>query len=246
MVIINISKGETLSRRPRIFLDCQLNDQDVVELPQSERRHLMKVLRAQPESSVEVFNEQGYVANAKILEDHQLRIESPRFLPNVPDLKLNLMIAGIRAERLEWLIQKGTELGVHSFTIWQSKRTERLHHRKERLQKVMVEACKQSSRNQLPVVRGPTKALPTLSEGTMLGWVCSTEATVPLTEALQGQKPKSLTLLIGPEGGLTPDELQQLRATDWHVFGLGPRILKAETAAIVGASLILSEWGDWA
>ena len=150
---------------------------------------------------------------------------------------------------MDWIVQKATELGVAKITPLFTERTEvklsgdRLDKRQQHWQQVAISACEQCQRNLVPIVR---RAEP-------IGqWVDSTAATSkvvlhhrsarPLTEL--SSPDGDLTLLIGPEGGLSDAEITLAEGKDFQAVSLGPRVLRTETAPLAAIGIAQSLWGD--
>lgn len=169
-------------------------------------------------------------------------------------LRVTLLQALPDKERMELIIQKATELGAAVIVPFHSRRSIRLAEREQKQKKahrwpaIALAAARQCRREQVPVV-APVVEL----EGA-LGWAreCETkvalwekEKTRGLREVLQGPPPASAALLVGPEGGLEVEEIECLRQAGFQIASLGRRILRTETAAIAGLTILQYVWGDW-
>ncbi|MFL6198413.1 MAG: RsmE family RNA methyltransferase, partial [Thermoanaerobaculia bacterium] len=159
---------------------------------------------------------------------------------NEPAFRLSLLVPTCRPETAAWLVEKGTEVGVSSIHFLNMARAPRDFGAGtlDRLRRVAAAAVEQCHRSRLPEITGPHawKEIGALS-GAGPHWFLDPEATSagpPL------QTPEEIgALLVGPEGGLAPEERTELLASGWHPVGLGERILRLETAAVVGAALLL-------
>lgn len=163
-------------------------------------------------------------------------------------LDLTLCVALLKRDKLEWVIEKGTELGVTRFVLVVTERSrgEAARIRVDRLERIARAALEQSQRCRLPGIGEPipfTTAMENLAsiEERILfhedaeptpGWH---ERAVP---------PSSVAAITGPEGGFTSDEARSAAAAGWRTVPLGPRILRAETAAVSAAALLQFLWGD--
>jgi 16S rRNA (uracil1498-N3)-methyltransferase len=161
-----------------------------------------------------------------------------------PAFRLSLLVPTCRPEPAAWLVEKTTEVGVSAVHFLNMARAPRElgSGTLDRLRRVAAAAVEQCHRSRLPEVTGPHdwKEIGRLA-GTGGRWFLDTEAdiregTTPIPTDLPTQEG---SLLVGPEGGLAPDERQDLLAAGWRPIGLGERILRLETAAVVGAALIL-------
>ena len=158
---------------------------------------------------------------------------------NEPAMRLDLLVPTFRPERASWMVEKVTELGVRAIRFLHTERAPR--HFGEgtlgRLRRVAAAALEQCHGARLPEISGPHewRELAALAEGAEDRWVLDPEA-----EAGEwASPPASGALLIGPEGGWSSRERDELRAAGWRPVGLGPRVLRVETAAVVGAAAVL-------
>lgn len=163
---------------------------------------------------------------------------------NEPALRLDLFVPTFRPERASWMVEKVTELGVWAIRFLHTERAPRQlgEGTLDRLRRVAAAALEQCHGARLPEISGPHewRELAGLVEGAGERWVLDPEA-----EAGSGSDraaPSAAALLVGPEGGWSPREQAELRAAGWRPVGLGPRILRIETAAVAGASILLTDF----
>ncbi|MDH3592175.1 MAG: 16S rRNA (uracil(1498)-N(3))-methyltransferase [Planctomycetota bacterium] len=237
-----------MSRRPRVFHEGPLVAGSSIDLSTEEGRHLTRVLRLRPGDEVEVFDGLGGVARGEVLEcegETRVRLIRHAQAPCVPEFRLTLALCGLRPERFEWAVQKATELGVAAFRPVSSRRTERGGVRASRLERIVLEACKQCGRNRLPDLLEP-ETLPLARPRGAEGWVLDGGAPASLVDRLEegSSAPEALILAIGPEGGFETEETARFVRDGWTAVRLGPRTLRAETAALAAATLVLGRWGD--
>jgi 16S rRNA (uracil1498-N3)-methyltransferase len=229
---------------------------DHVVFDDEETHHLARVLRFQPGALVQAVDGQGHeltvrlarvgpgVAEGEIVERAVRSSESP--------FPLTLAQGLPKGAKLETVIRMATELGVVLVVPLLLERSVARLDRKEsshrllRWRRVAKEAAKQSGRGLIPDVRAPISLDEWLDEPRAPGLlVCLWEAErVPLSRVLPATPPAHATVVIGPEGGLTPKEVDRLRAAGAVVGGLGPRILRTETAGPVALALLQSRYGD--
>jgi 16S rRNA (uracil1498-N3)-methyltransferase len=167
---------------------------------------------------------------------------------NEPAVQLTLLVPTLRPERASWMVEKVAELGVRSIRFLHTERAPR-HFGEgtlDRLRRVAAAALEQCHGAQLPEISGPHdwRELPALTGGTEARWVLDTEAEEAAWRSVGSvgsvrSVGSTGALLIGPEGGWSPQERGELRATGWRAMGLGPRVLRTETAAVVGAAALL-------
>src|ERR1051325_8850209 len=225
--------------------------QQTVTLTADEARHLRDVLRLQAGDEVYVFDGRGRefrCAVVKTMRDAaELRIEA-EVEPAKPEsqLQLNLCVALLKGEKFDLVVQKTTELGVTKITPLMTRFAD-IHLRDEsdgakrvaRWQRIALEAAKQSGRAFVPEVTLPVAFESVAVEG--LGVMFSERGG----EALEALQPsKTITALVGSEGGWSDEEIESARARNFHVITLGGRVLRAETAAITVTAIMQHLFGD--
>jgi 16S rRNA (uracil1498-N3)-methyltransferase len=161
-----------------------------------------------------------------------------------PALRLSLLVPTCRPEPAAWLVEKGTEVGVSAIHFLNMARAPRDFGAGtlDRLRRVAAAAVEQCHRSRLPEITGPQAWKETARlAGTGPRWFLDTETAIPPSQGGHTGPPleDAGALLVGPEGGLAPEERTELLASGWHPVGLGERILRLETAAVVGAALLL-------
>lgn len=171
-----------------------------------------------------------------------------------PRLNIALFAATLKADKFEWVLQKGTELGVRRFVPVVSRRSvarpaSALAPKLPRWQSIVREAAEQAHRGRLPRVEAPVDfdtALKLAAPGLrLLAWEESS-APLPLSPAIleAARADAELSLLVGPEGGFDAAEVAQAEAAGWQVVSLGGRILRAETASLAAVSALLALAGE--
>lgn len=162
---------------------------------------------------------------------------------NEPEVRLALLVPALRPERTSWLVEKVTEIGVAAIHFLHMERAPRDFGTGTlaRLRRVAGSAVEQCHRSRLPEITGPHKwsDLSALTLGAERRWVLDTVLDPGEGTAGWGEMGKTGALLIGPEGGWSERERSELRAGGWRAVGLGSRVLRAETAAVVGAAHLL-------
>lgn len=221
---------------------------DSATLTGDQAAHLVRVLRATPGQVFDVVAG-GFLHRAEIVSVNESEViftlheelESDTALP------LHLLLAIFKFDHMEWAIEKATELGVARITPILARRTDKhLAHaslkRAERWRRIALEASKQSRRTTIPTVEDPAQLKPTLDhESSPVRILLSeTEQTNTIAAALSKGKAGDIALAIGPEGGWTTDEMELFTQHNWEPVTLGPRILRAETAAIAAIAITSS------
>ena len=231
----------------RLFVEGELAAGQAFELAQAQAHYLRNVLRREVGSELGLFNGRGPEFRAVIttLSKKAARVDLLEPIADFePERPLTLMFAPIKRTPMEWILAKGTELGVTRFqpVITEHTQSERL--RPERLQTIMVEAAEQCERLTIPSLEQPLPLREAVRGfGGRIGAAFEAGGFSPVVQQLQPEPPSAL--LVGPEGGFHPDEVQWLADQD-NVFGLslGPRVLKAETAAIALIAVFQALVGD--
>lgn len=240
---------------PRFYCPILLQPGHVVSLPANAVAHACRVLRMQVGDAVVLFNGDGndyagklasvnkHEATAEVLSAQQAGRESP--------LKIALAQAISAGDRMDFTIQKAVELGVTAIQPIASQRSvvklagERADKRREHWQQVVASACEQSGRAVVPTVAPPlslTKWLATLPAYATRITLSPTAAQTLHTLPRSGGE---ICLLIGPEGGLTAQEIELAAAQGFTGVQLGRRILRTETAALAVLAAIQTLWGDF-
>ncbi len=223
--------------------------------------HLRDVLRLRPGDTVVFLDNSGWEYETVLLTVDPDRVRGEvrqrRLCANEPRTKVILYQSVLKGERLEWVLQKGTEIGVSAFVPILSERcivqnaNEFSSRKAQRWEKILQAAAEQSRRGRIPPLQ-PIMLLAAACEQvqrsgglSLLPWE---GGGMPLRQALQqaGREhpPFSVALFIGPEGGFSPSEAQLARDYGLLPVSLGPRILRAETAGVIAAALVLYQYGD--
>src|SRR5580704_3354765 len=211
--------------------------------------HLARVLRAEPGQVFDVVAG-GFLHRAEITSvgDGEGVFELHEELESDAALPLHLLLAVFKYDHMEWAVEKATELGVGRITPVLARRTEKhlalaATKRVERWRRIALEASKQSCRTTVPEIADPVglkQALEQERSPTRI-LLSETEQGTTLTAALANAKASTeesdTALAIGPEGGWTPEEMALFTQHQWQPVTLGPRILRAETAAIAAIAI---------
>jgi 16S rRNA (uracil1498-N3)-methyltransferase len=226
-----------------------------VDLPEHSAHHAREVLRLRAAAAVRVFDGEGHEFEA-VLDEVSRRTVSARLgRPAAPrpesPLRLVLAVSPLKGDRMELVVQKATELGVSGIWPVVTFRTDAaarpaLHgSRTERWERVASGAAEQCGRAVVPHV-APTTTLDGLLERPFEGGravLLETPGQPPLA-SFPLEARSSLLLLVGPAGGFEPSEADRLRAAGFAAVSLGPRVLRAETAAVAAVAVAQALWGD--
>lgn len=209
--------------------------------------HLSRVLRARVGQRLEIATPDGVRLGEIIKIEPQRVVFSTSELPNEArqhSLKSHLYLAIFKFDRLEWAIEKCTELGVSSIRPVIAERTDRhlvaaAQKRVARWRRIVHEAAQQSRRDSVPEIGNPERLGTVVTHAPGKRIVLSeSERELPLRDSVSGQS--EISLAIGPEGGWTETELRLFIQNEWTAASLGPTILRAETAAIAGMAITLA------
>lgn len=211
-------------------------------------KHLSRVLRARVGQEFDIASE-GVIRRGRIIDvnDDMVQFELGNELPAAASANLLLLLAIFKFDRLEWAIEKCTELGVRGVVPLLARRTD-AHlaaaavKRVERWRRIAREAAEQSRRSSPPDISDPLKLKDALAVASGVRIVLSeSETEVLLRDMLASESTDGVSLAIGPEGGWTEDELKLFKGSGWTSVSLGPTILRAETAAIAATAILLSQ-----
>lgn len=240
-------------RIPRIFHPGALRAGDTVALEAEASNHVARVLRLRPGTEVILFNGDGgeYGGRLDAVDRRQVRvaIDTFRTIDRESPLAITLVQGISRGERMDYTLQKAVELGVQRIVPVVTERTvvnldrERSEKRLSRWHGIVVSACEQSGRTRIPELLPITPLARHLGEEQPAhGFLLDPYADSGLTR--QERPDGAISLLIGPEGGLSERERAQSYEAGYRGIRLGPRILRTETAALAAMAAMLALWGD--
>ena len=241
------------------FLEDIVRTGDLVSITGKEANHIRNVLRMKKGEAVGIMDGKGRLWEAilEVLHYKEIKVRITKTLPPQPPspIDINLTQALIKPHSMDNLIQKVTELGVSSISLFSSERTsvkikpEHLNHKINHWKEIMKSACKQCGRATLPTLHPPLlfeeliKNAP--SEGTLKVLLWEDERKADLKNLLRSIEPlPHIVAVVGPEGGFTLREISLAREGGFHIVSLGKRVLRSETAAMSLISIIQYEWGD--
>lgn len=241
-------------RLNRVYCEAPLASGTDAALPEAAAYHVARVLRLRPGAPLVAFDGSGHDFRCEIvaIEGETVRVMVGERTPGLRDspLGITLVQAVSRSERMDWTLQKATELGVRAIVPVLSARSvvrldERQAERKLRHWKAIVAgACEQSGRSTLPEVRSPVDLGRFLSDSPREGQRLVLSPAGPASLAGLASTASRVELLIGPEGGLDDHELDAATRAGFSPVRLGPRVLRTETAGIVALAVLQALWGD--
>ncbi|EXF46811.1 16S ribosomal RNA methyltransferase RsmE [Pseudomonas sp. BAY1663] len=237
-------------RLSRFFIDAPLA-LGQHPLPEAAAHYISRVLRLAAGCAVQLFDGSGSEFRGVLTDVGKklVVVELQEQLPGQPEspLRIHLGQGLSRGERMDWAIQKATELGVAQITPIVSERCEvrlndeRADKRLAHWRQIAISACEQCGRSVLPVIHAPRTLDDWLSVEAELKLVLHPVAAPLASHA----RPQTLAFLIGPEGGLSDAEVERAGAAGFHPARLGPRVLRTETAPVVALSVAQQLWGDF-
>jgi 16S rRNA (uracil1498-N3)-methyltransferase len=239
-------------RLTRVFVDAPLQTDAALPLPSGPARHLVRVLRGGPGDALTVFNGQGGEF-AAIVESVKrdavtVRIGAHVAIERESPLATTLLQAIARGDKMDHILQKATELGVTRVIPVMSARSNvrldalAIARKQEHWQAVVIAACEQCGRNRIPEVAQPL-ALPAALQATTSDLKLLLAPDAGATP-LPAKMPRSIALLVGPEGGLDQLEVDAARRLGFVASQLGPRVLRTETAALAALAALQFAAGD--
>jgi 16S rRNA (uracil1498-N3)-methyltransferase len=244
----------TTVRITRVYHSGPLSANTRVELEEASSRHLARVLRIGIGDPLVVFDGRGAEYPARVSEiGRRLTVElgERATVDKESPLALKLIQGIARGDHMDFAIRKATELGITGIVPVITARTQTRHNRAQLERRmrhwegIIISACEQCARNTLPVLAHPQAFTDVISTPPAAGtsrFVLSPDGELTILEL---PRPSTgIELLVGPEGGLTGEELNLAMASGFRGMRLGPRVLRTETAAIGAIAILQALWGD--
>jgi len=240
-------------RRPRIFLDYPIQTGAICTLSDEASRHVAQVLRMRVDEQLVLFNGQGgeFIAEIIIADKRRIDVKVGQHILDDRESNCDItLVQGIsRGQKMDYILQKAVELGVkrivpimteHGTVHLDSHRAKKRHLH---WYKIIISACEQCGRNTLPEL---------MDINDFGSWIIQDKNEIklifsPETKNRLSELEKTigqLTLLIGPEGGFSQHEYALAQENGYQALGLGPRILRTETAAVAAITVCQNLWGD--
>jgi len=252
-------------RLTRVFVDADLQPGSVVELGRDTAAHLAKVLRARSGDEIVLFNGDGreYAGAIEMARGSRVTaaIGAARAADRESAFQITLVQCVPRGDRMDFIVQKATELGVARIVPVLSRRSvvrldeAQAASKRAHWHAVAVSACEQCGRNRLPGMETPQPLLDYLgalqpaavSQGTLrfiLEPDSAQQSKLEDAAGVNGARPMGAAIAIGPEGGFAPEELDAFAISAFERLSLGPRVLRTETAAIAAMVVLQARFGD--
>ena len=239
---------------PRFFVPAELSIGLIIQLPDTVAHHC-QVLRLALGDTIVLFNGTGgaYVASLCAIEKKRVSAELKLFDPTEVELPYALTLAQALPEtgKMDWIIEKAVELGAAGIQPLASQRcvtrlsAERAEKRRTHWLSIVAAACEQCGRNRLPQLGELLDFKPWVSQQDLhRRIILSPYGTESLADWTRHHPPQPLTLIVGPEGGLTEQEVQLAMQHGALALSMGPRILRTETAGLSALATVNAHWGD--
>ncbi len=247
--------------RHRFFIDKKQIRNDAIFISGSQARQIHQVLRLRPGDKISVLDNEGWEIEVELQATRPNLVNGRKIkrwrVDSEPQVHLTLYQSRLKQDKFEWILQKGTEIGVAAFvpTITERsviRQTTLKNNKLVRWQRILCEAAEQSGRGLIPTLAQPIDFATAVQEAgsshlALIPWTgekaMDIASIVAHTRQRAAQPLRSIALFLGPEGGFSTSEVQTAQAAGIKAVTLGPRILRAETAAIVTATLTLHELG---
>ncbi|HYQ92443.1 MAG TPA: 16S rRNA (uracil(1498)-N(3))-methyltransferase [Candidatus Competibacteraceae bacterium] len=241
-------------RIPRIYCPISLSIGSHIDLPPTASNHVVRVLRLKVGANLILFNgtEGEFHGVLATVTRSAATVRIHTYHPREAESPLPILLAqGIsRGERMDYTLQKAVELGVSVIFPVLAERSvvkleqERWRHRIQHWQGIIASACEQCGRNRLPLLLEPVGLAKCLQSPALQGLKLVLDPLAPTSLSALALSPSAVSLLIGPEGGLSPTEVALAEVAGFTAVRLGPRVLRTETAALVALTAVQLRWGD--
>lgn len=238
-------------RIPNIYTATTLSEHQELELEPQAAQHLVKVLRMKEGDAIRLFDGSGFFYPARLIQTGKkhVRVQTEDKEASTAESSLITHVGQVmsRGDRMDYAIQKSTEMGVNEITPLMSERcevklnAERADKRVKHWQQVAVSAAEQCGRACVPIVHPVSSLEDWLSSRDGLCLVLHHRDTQQLTKL---PPPDKVNLLIGPEGGLSAEEIELAKTQGFVATTFGPRVMRTETAPITALSIVQWLWGD--
>ncbi|AJY46145.1 16S rRNA (uracil(1498)-N(3))-methyltransferase [Martelella endophytica] len=239
-------------RLQRLFIAADLAEGVSVEADKDQFHYLAHVLRAEENTELLLFNGRDGEWRARLTYPTRKKIvleavEQTR--PQTPPADLHYLFAPLKVGRMDYMVQKAVEMGAGIIQPVMTQHVQGKPGKSDRLAANIIEAAEQCGVLAIPELREPAKLADIIEawpDGRRLIFCDEAEETQNPLDALKGVGEASLALIVGPEGGFSDEERSLLRSRDFvTAIPLGPRILRADTAAVAALAVIQAAIGDW-
>lgn len=249
-------KYNYIMRTSRFYQQTPMQVGDELELSATNHRHAVQVLRLKVGDSLILFNGEGGEYQTKLVSSDKrnslVMIKEYDRVNRESTLDITLAVASIKSDKMDFALQKAVELGVTAIQPIDTERSvikinnsKRLQKKMQHWQGVLIAACEQSGRTAIPELRETCSLESLISDCANKNCIAMLpQASKKLKDLKLKDTTFGITLIIGPEGGLSPDEERMMMANSVQAVTFGKRILRAETAVVAGITACQMQWGD--
>lgn len=244
-------------REIRLFVDAALEPGKNLSLPRDAAQHALRVLRLKAGDSVTLFNGDGRQYRARLVAADpraaSVHVEAMETPVRESPVRITLLQSLARGEKMDWIIQKATELGAVRILPITSERSEvrlegpRSGKRLDHWRAIAIAACEQCGRNVVPGILAPDSLEACLAaypqKGAEVRWMLHPGGNARLRHL--ASTPADVTLAVGPEGGFSDKDVAALHRAGFDALALGPRILRTETAGLAAMAALQAVCGDF-
>jgi 16S rRNA (uracil1498-N3)-methyltransferase len=242
---------------PRFYVPAPRLENDLLTLAGNEAKHIRRSLRLKTGDEIVVFDGSGKEYEGRIVKEEPtsvvIKVHHLMSSPKESPLEITLAQSLLKGEKMDYLVQKATELGVAKIVPYFSSRSVPLLERSKkwerhrRWERIAIEASKQCGRGFIPKIERPcdySEMLSLLSPET-LPLILHEQEGRRLKEVLKGAKDRRrIFFIVGPEGGMSQEEVEEARGKGFIPVFMGERIMRAETTSLCLLSILQYEWGD--
>jgi len=235
----------------RFFIAPELLQQSTVILPQPITRQLVQVLRARMGDHIILLDGTGTEYEAELTAVSPRQVRTVILQKSTPQresrIRMVLYQALLRESKMDWVLQKGTELGAASLVpvLCERSLSDTPGAAKyERWRRIITEAAEQSGRTRLPVLSPPILFKDACEAPMQVKLLAAPDQALSLAQSLSEKDSEEVGIFIGPEGGFSEVEIERARSQGVHPFRMGRRILRTETAGLVALALIQAFYGE--
>lgn len=243
----------------RFFIQSSPETGTRVTVTGQDAKHIRSVLRLKPGDRIVLVDGNGneYTAVIDSLEPHRILVGilERNLCKSESPLNMTAAVGFLKEKKMDLLVRQLCELGVTNFLPYFAERSvpkpsrDRIKERVRRWERIAQESIKQCRRGKVPQINAPVDFTQMLAKTEndaekIVFWEKAVEPLPQRIEAFGPGDPKGVTVLLGPEGGLSESEIQQAEAAGFKIYSLGPRILRAETAVVAACALVQFLWGD--
>jgi len=237
----------------RLFIKKTVKVNSKFEINDEQAHHLFNVLRMKLGDKVEIVDLDSNVYIGSLVENYKIQILEEIISTTEPKVKVSIFQGVPKKDKFEQVIKMATEVGATDFTVVKMKRSvvkikeEKIDKLLNRWRRIVLSAAKQSKRQEIPTINKPISfknMINKFNDFDLIVCLYENENNTTIRNIDINNDVRKLAIIVGPEGGFSEDEINQLKEQEVNICSLGPRIMRTETAGIVALSIILYITGD--